>query len=45
MKICEVCRETKLGDDETLIGCFNCGRLFAPCCSSEQDDTCVECVS
>jgi protein-arginine kinase activator protein McsA len=41
---CEVCNTTF---DEAfaskLCGCEHCGRLFAPCCNSVDDDLCTEC--
>ena len=42
-EICEVCDEP-IGTGQQLCGCGQCGRLFGPCCNSEDDDLCVECV-
>ena len=42
-KVCEVCEEA-VAPDTQLCGCEFCGRLFAPCCNSEEDSCCVECA-
>lgn len=42
-RICEVCKQPVDSEDQ-LCGCEECGRLFGPCCNSEQDSMCVECV-
>ena len=40
---CEVCEEP-VNRPTDLGGCGRCGRLFGPCCNSEQDARCVECA-
>lgn len=43
--ICEVCEEIVEGGKLTdCTGCQFCGRMFGPCCNSQEDGTCVECV-
>lgn len=39
--VCEVCYEET---DKPLRGCELCGRLFGPCCNSDNNDVCVECI-
>jgi hypothetical protein len=41
-KECEVC-DGEIEEDEQLCGCDICGRLFGPCCNSDNDNLCVEC--
>lgn len=41
--ICEVCC-ADVEDVYVLSGCDRCGRLFGPCCNSQDPDLCVECV-
>jgi hypothetical protein len=42
---CEVCDELIEGGAMTArTGCQLCGRMFGPCCNSQEDGTCVECV-
>lgn len=40
--ICEVCEEPCL--ELHLCGCEQCGKLYGPCCNSEQEDLCCECA-
>ena len=43
--ICEVCEEfVEGGALQNRIGCCFCGRMFGPCCNSQEDGACVECV-
>ena len=42
-RVCEVCDEP-LEPSEHRCGCDQCGRMFGPCCNSEDPDRCVECV-
>lgn len=37
---CEICDEPA----EELSGCDKCGRMFGPCCNSEQSDYCEGCA-
>lgn len=40
---CEVC-EDELGADEVRYCCEKCARAFGPCCNTNYDNLCVECV-
>ena len=41
--LCEVCDEP-VSDATDLCGCNDCGKLFGPCCNSDDPDLCSECV-
>jgi len=40
---CEVCGGLVDGEYE-LIGCEKCGKMFGPCCNSQEDGICVQCI-
>ena len=37
---CDICDEPVAG---FLSGCEQCGRMFGPCCDSEDEDCCAMC--
>jgi len=41
--ICELCEDPLL-ESEQACGCNVCGRLYGPCCSSQCEGFCIECV-
>lgn len=40
---CEVCDEP-IAEDEALIGCERCAKMFGDCCNSDVDEHCCECA-
>ena len=42
-KRCEVCNGP-LDDEYDLLGCDRCGRMYGPCCNTEQEGVCIECA-
>lgn len=43
LKECEVCEEL-LKPGQLLCDCEYCGKMFGPCCNSQDDGTCVDCA-
>ena len=39
---CEVCEEP-VKEETDLYGCDKCGRLFGPCCNSDDGNLCGDC--
>ena len=40
--ICEICGN-EIEEGQQLCGCNRSGRLFGPCCNSDDDNLCTEC--